>query len=162
MGRLTYKHYSNISRAAVPCSGFEDRAGDLLKSLAMRMYADCSSWCVYDYSSNALLAWKWSNKDLCWNLLTWGSCHWDYSNGMNSTEWNEAKLAITFMCTQSPTQSPTDCVPLYTWDADRAEEICPSLEDIEPDKSFGVLVCDDDTSLETSQLGKIASKQLFR
>merc|ERR1711920_1030579 len=54
--RLTYKHYSNISRAAVPCSGFEERAGDLLKSLAMRMYAGCSSWCVYDYSSNALLA----------------------------------------------------------------------------------------------------------
>merc|ERR1711920_97032 len=145
--KLTYKHYSNIGRAAVPCAGSEDRAGDLLKSLAMRMYNDCSSWCVYDYSSSALLAWKWSNIDLCWNLLTWGSCHWDYSNGMNSNEWNEAKLAITFMCTQSPTQSPTDCVPLYTWDADRAEEICPSLEDIEPDKSFGVLVCDDDTSL---------------
>jgi len=142
----TYKHYSNNSRAAVPCSGFEERAGDLLKSLAMRMYAGCSSWCVYDFSSNALLAWKWSNKHLCWNLLTWGSCHWDYSNRMNSTDWNEAKRAITLMCTHSPTPSPTGCVPLYDWTADRAEELCPSLEDIDADKSFGVVVCDDDAS----------------
>merc|ERR1711920_874902 len=160
--RLTYKHYSNISRAAVPCSGFEERAGDLLKSLAMRMYADCTSWCVYDYSSNALLAWKWSNKNLCWNLLTWGSCHWDNSNRMNSTEWNEAKLAMTLMCTYAPTQSPTDCVPLYTWDADRAEQICPSLEDIEADKSFGVVVCDDINSVtKQARLEKSLASNFF-
>jgi len=37
-------------------------------------------------------------------------------------------------------------VPLYTSDADKAEEICSSLEEIEPDESIGVSVCDDDTS----------------
>merc|ERR1711920_41307 len=152
---------SNIGRAAVPCSGFEERAGDLLKSLAMRMYAGCSAWCVYDYSSNALLAWKWSNKDLCWNLKTTGPCHRD-KNGMNSTEWNEAKLRITSMCINPPTQSPTDCMPLYTWDADRAEDICPSLEDMKPDKSFGVVVCDDKTPLtKQASLEKSLANHFF-
>jgi len=160
--RLTYKHYSSNSRAAVPCSGSEERAGDLLKSLAMRMYDDCSSWCVYDYSSNALLAWKWSNADLCWNLLTWGSCHWDYTNRINQTSWNRAKLAITKMCTYSPTQSPTDCTPIYTWDEVRAEEICPPLGDFQADKSFGVAVCDDDTSLtKQASLEKSLANNFF-
>jgi len=160
--RLTYKHYGSIGRAAVPCSGSEDRASDLLKSLAMRMYDDCSSWCVFDYASSALLAWKWSNKDLCWNLQSWGSCQWDYSNQINQTDWNDAKLAITLMCTYQPTQSPTDCVPRYTWDKDRAEELCPSLEDITPVKSFGVTVCDDDSSLtKQASLEKSLANNFF-
>merc|ERR1719419_41355 len=41
---LTYKHYSSIGRYAVPCTGFEARETDLLKSLAMKLYVDCSSW----------------------------------------------------------------------------------------------------------------------
>jgi len=160
--RLTHKHHGSIGRAAVPCSGSEDRASDLLKSLAMRMYNDCSSWCVFDYASSALLAWKWSNKDLCWNLQSWGSCHWDYSNQINQTDWNDAKLAITLMCTYPPTQSPTDCVPRYTWDKDRAEELCPSLEDITPVKSFGVTVCDDDSSLtKQASLEKSLANNFF-
>jgi len=161
--RFTYKHFSSIGRAAVPCSGYEDRAGDLLKSLAMRMYDDCSSWCIYDYSSNALLAWKWSNNYLCWDLKTWGSCHWDYTNNMNQTGWNDAKLAITLMCIYSPTQSPTDCVPLYTWDEDRAKELCPSLEDVVPDKGFGVAVCDDDKSVtKQANLEKSLANNFFK
>jgi len=39
--KLTHKQYSNINRAVVSCSGFEERAGDLLNELAMRLYADC-------------------------------------------------------------------------------------------------------------------------
>jgi len=159
---FTYKHYSSIDRAAVPCSGYEERADDLLKSLAMRMYGDCTSWCVYDYYSNALLAWKWSNADLCWNLLTWGSCHWDYTYNINQTQWDEAKLAITRMCTNSPTLSPTSCMPYYTWDDDRAEEICPSSIYNYADKSFGVKVCDGDNSVaEQAQLEKSLANQFF-
>merc|ERR1719494_1251337 len=70
---FTYKHYSDVGRAAIPCSGFEDRQDDLLKSLAMKMFAACTSWCVYDYYSDAELAWKWSSGFLCWDLKTWGS-----------------------------------------------------------------------------------------
>jgi len=93
----TYKHYSRIGRAAVPYPGFEE-PDNLLKSLAMRMYEGCSSWCVYDYYSNAQLAWKWSNVGLCWDLMSWGFCHWDYTIQMSQPEWNDAKEAITLMC----------------------------------------------------------------
>merc|ERR1712087_556548 len=79
---LTYKHYSSIGRGAVPCTGFESREADLLKSLAMRLYVDCSSVCVYDFNSNAVEAWKWHNGNQCWDLKTWGSCHWNYQLGV--------------------------------------------------------------------------------
>jgi len=81
---------------------------------------------------------------------------------MNQTAWNDAKLATTLMCTYSPTQSPTDCVPLYTWDEGRAEELCPSGEDLEAVKSFTVRVCDDDSSLtKQANLEKSLANKFF-
>jgi len=144
----TYKHYSSIGRAAIPCSGFENLVNDLLKSLAMRMFEGCSSWCVYDYYSNAEKAWKWSSAGSCWDLKTWGSCHWDYALKQNEVEWEEAKESIQWMCTYSPTLSPTDCMPYYTWTEERAEELCPSTMDyFDASKSYGVKVCDDAKSV---------------
>jgi len=151
--QLTYKHYSSIGRAPQPCAGWEDREADLLKSLAIRsMYVACSSWCVYDYYSDASLAWKWNNGASCWDLKSSGSCHW--KDGANNTEWEDAKNAIKVMCTYSPTSAPSACMPYYTWDEDRAEEICPDA--VDADKSYGVEVCTDSNSatkqaqLETS------------
>jgi len=146
--RLTYKHYSSIGRAAVPCAGYEDYEGSLLKSLAMKMFDQCSSWCVYDYYSNARLAWQWNNGGLCWNLKSSGRCYTDSSEGGNNTEWEAAKESIKYMCSHPPTLSPTGCVPFYNWTEERAEELCPSTSDYgEADKSYGVKVCDDNNSL---------------
>jgi len=145
---LTYKHYSSISRAATPCLGLENRESDLLKSLAMRMFPDCSSWCIYDYYSNGRMAWKWSYSRLCWDLKSWGSCHWNYALKQNQTDWENAMDSIKLMCTYSPTLSPTDCLPTYTWDKTRADELCPSTMDYFPaNKSYGVEVCDDANSV---------------
>jgi len=145
--RLTYKHYSAVGRAAQPCAGHEGSEDDLLKSLAMEMYDDCSSWCVYDYYSYAQLAWKWDNNNLCWDLLEWGSCHWDYSKGENQSDWEDAKERVKFVCTNAPTLAPS-CAPYYTWTEERAEDLCESSLDYgRADKSYGVQVCDDDASV---------------
>jgi len=145
----TYKHYESVGRASVPCAGHEAFEEDLLKSLAMDLQLDCSSWCVYDYYSYAVLAWKWDNGNKCWDLKTWGSCHWDYTNNVNNTEWEDAKEKISIACTQSPTQSPTSCMPFYTWDNDRSEELCNDYG--VTDKSYGVSVCSDANSVGKQQ-----------
>jgi len=172
--RATYKHYSSIGRAAVPCSGFEDRAADLSKSLAQKMYQGCTSWCVYDWYSNAEEAWKWVNPDQCWTVQTWGDCHYDYKNKRNNTLWMNFKSDMSLMCTHSPTQSPTplpptrsptrspiDCDATYTWDEARAVENCPRPQ--KADKSFGVLVCDDDVSrTKQASLEKSLANKFFK
>jgi hypothetical protein len=143
----TYKHYESTGRAAIPCPGFEFRESDLLKSLAMRMFSDCSSWCIYDYYSKGTTAWKWSSNDLCWDPKTRGSCHWDYVLNKPQAEWIKAKESIKLMCTHSPTVSPT-CIPIYTWDKERAEELCPTTIDVFTEsKSYRVRVCDDAKSV---------------
>jgi len=140
----TYKHYSSIGRAAVPCTGFEAREADLLKSMAMKLYVDCSSWCVYDFSSGAGEAWKWNNGAKCWDLKMWGSCHWNYQEGRNNTDWLDAMDAVMLTCRFEPTLAPTGCMPPYTWNEERAAEVCPSIQTA--DKSFGVVVCTDANS----------------
>jgi len=55
------------------------------------------------------------------------------------------------MCTKSPTAAPTNCVPYYNWDEERAEELCPSVKNYGfEDKRYGTVVCSDDVS-ETKQ-----------
>jgi hypothetical protein len=73
--KLTYKHYESVGRAAVPCTGYGDYADDLLKSLANRLFAQCSAWCVYDFNSKGEGAWLWRNSEKCWNYTTTGHCH---------------------------------------------------------------------------------------
>jgi len=157
---LTYKHYTSLGRAAMPCTGFEAREADLLKSLAMKLYGDCSSWCVYDFYSLAVMAWKWKDGANCWELTTWGSCHWNYAEGRNNTEWLDARDAVMVTCTYEPTLAPTGCMPAYTWDADRAVEVCPSIQTA--DKSFGVQVCTDTNSAsKQAELEKSLANRFF-
>jgi len=158
----TYKHHTASGREAVPCEGHEDGKEDLLKSLAMEMYGDCSSWCVYDYYSNAQLAWHWSNSGQCWDLKTWGACFWDYNKGVNNTEWEEAKQAIRAMCTYAPTMSPTDCMPYYDWNLERANDLCTPGTYGSADKSYGVEVCGDDNSaVRQTNLEKSLANQFY-
>jgi len=109
--KATYKHYDAVGRAAVPCEGYEDSDADLLQSLALELYVSCSAWCIYDYASSGELAWKWNNNNLCWDLLNWGSCHYDYSNKVNNKDWEIMKERVNSICTQSPTTTPTTPFP---------------------------------------------------
>merc|ERR1719320_672601 len=155
---FTYKHNSSVGRYPEACSGWEDRQDDLLKSLAMKLYDGCSSWCVYDFYSDAILAWKWKNSALCWDLKTSGSCHWNTANGVNETAWEEAKQTVRYTCTVSPTQSPTDCMPVYVWNQARSEELCPTA--VTANKTYGVQACDGtyQTFLEASLAARMYSK----
>lgn len=94
----TYKHYASVGRAAVPCSGEEDKEDDLRKSLAMKMFGSCASWCVYDYVSKATLAWRWKDHNRCWTQTSSGRCHFDYHNGLTHSEWNYAKDSVEAVC----------------------------------------------------------------
>jgi len=151
----TYKHYESIGkrhegRRPVPCSGDEDNEYDLLKSLAMRLFKDCSSWCVYDFPSGAEKAWKWKTSGLCWELVNWGSCHWDYTKDVIATEWTEFKAAVQLVCTHAPSVSPTDCMPKFEWDEARASELCGE-DHGSTNKGFGATVCTTDDVSVTKQ-----------
>jgi len=98
---VTYKHHCHIGRAAKPCGWYEMLADNLKKSLAMRLYSDCSSTCVYDYYTNAHSAWKWSAVDLCWELQAWGPCHWDFKRRKMHSEWESARKRMSLMCPRS-------------------------------------------------------------
>jgi len=157
----TFKHYSNSDRAAVACADYKANEADLFKSLAMRLFADCSAWCVYDYASMARLAWKWSNSGKCWKLASMGTCHYDYQKKENNTDWLHAMEQMENVCTYSPTMSPTDCTPYYNWTEERAEDLCPSTEDYGPaDKSYGVQVCEDSADKQAS-LEKTLANNFF-
>jgi len=161
--KVTYKHYSSIGRAAVPCEDVDSNEADLLKSMAMALFNDCSSWCVYDFYARAHDAWKWNNGDKCWDRVLWkdwGSCFWNWQQGDISTEYMAAMEAIALTCTYEPTVSPTDCMPEYTWNEDRAAEVCPSIQTA--DKSFGVQVCTDANSAsKQTELEKSLANQFF-
>jgi len=96
----TYKHYESVGRAAVPCDGFGDHTDDLLKSLANKLFTQCSAWCVYDFNSKGQVAWQWRNNEKCWNYTTSGFCH-------GITEMVTAKAALLDFCyhCQSTTSS---------------------------------------------------------
>jgi len=174
----TYKHYESVGRAAKPCEGHEDREADLMKSLAQGLYTHCHAWCLYDYASGAELAWLWRNNNLCWDLLSGGACFSD-----NIGELEEIQARISAICTVSPTSSPTvarrmafrlsptnsststptNCEPHYTWSEERAIELCPSyLAHGQADKSFGVSVCSDTTSItKQGSLEESLANQFF-
>jgi len=97
----TFKHHCHIGRAAEPCRWFEELRENLQKSLAMRLYSDCSSTCVFDYYSNAWTAWVWSPNDLCWDLQAWGTCQWDFSLMRTQPEWDAARTRISSICRSS-------------------------------------------------------------
>lgn len=73
--KLTYKHYEAVGRAAVPCTPYGNYADDLLKSLANKLFKQCTAWCVYDFNSKAEGAWEWRNAERCWNYTTNAWCN---------------------------------------------------------------------------------------
>jgi len=97
----TYKHHCHVGRAAEPCLWFKALKDQLQKSLAMRLYSDCSSTCVFDYYSNAQNAWKWSHDDLCWELQAWGTCQWNFLLGRTQPQWDAAKARMLSICASS-------------------------------------------------------------
>jgi len=143
---VTFKHHCHIGRAAVPCPAFKALEEDLKKSLALRLYDECSSTCVFDYNSDAMNAWKWSTNGLCWELQAWGSCQWLNSLQKKNPDWHAAKVRISLLCKPSPKLSPPPygaCSPSFVWDKDRAEELCPTVNTIDAPISYGVDVCED-------------------
>jgi len=157
----TYKHYDGViddsgiavNRSAIACtelngddSGAQDTA-DLLKSLANKMYEGCSAWCVFDFYTEAMEAWKWSNSNKCWNRKTSGGCFYDYTAKEDLQIWYDMQEKITITCTLSPTLSPTACYPNYEWSQERADEICQVEGYGTTDRSYsGAVVCSDSTS----------------
>jgi len=157
----TYKHYESLNRRPVPCKGLEDREADLLKSLAMQMYDSCSAWCVYDFYSNAIEAWLWKNELKCWQLHKKNSCIWNWGKNEKNPDWDDAKEKMNLMCTYSPTIAPTDCMPYYSWNKERAEELCP--KPMNADKSYGVFVCNDANSAKRQeQLEKSLANKFYQ
>jgi len=152
----TYKHYSSIGRAATPCSRFEQLKDNLLKSLAMRLYDQCSSTCIYDYYSDGENAWKWSFSGFCWKLEAWGSCQWDYKLARNQPFWTDIKGS---MCTPLP---PAECIRTFTWNNVRAEKLCSNINAINSHKFYGVPVCDDAISAtKQASLDKSLANKFF-
>jgi len=132
---------------AIVCTGYEDYQYRLDNSLANRAFLTCDSWCVYDIYKKGYEAFIWNKAGTCYKPVTKGLCIGTKSRHREQmTDYIENILCES--TTPEPTEAPTyHCLPLYTWDEDRAEELCPSLEDLVPDRSFGAAVCDDDTSL---------------
>jgi len=132
---------------AIVCTGYDDFQYRLDHSLANRAFLTCDSWCVYDIYKKGYEAFIWKSAGTCYIPVSKGLCIWTKSHHREQmTDYIENILCES--TTPEPTEAPTyHCLPLYTWDEDRAEELCPSLEDLVPDRSFGAAVCDDDTSL---------------
>jgi len=104
----------------------------------------------------------WSNSQKCYRLTSWGSCHYDYAKKENETDWEAAQEAIRAMCTHAPTTSPTDCVPTYDWNVERAAELCNPDDYGDTDKSYGVEVCDDEKSaVKQTSLEKSLANQFY-
>jgi len=160
----TYKHYAGVlnelgeaeDRAPIACSQQDgEEAGpqdtlDLKKSLANKLFQDCSSYCVYDWYSEAKLAWRWKNSDHCWLKMTSGTCFYDYSAKKKELEvWHEMQEKVSTICTYPPTVSPTSCLPRYEWTEERATELCSSNSYGKTEKSFkGAVVCSDSGSTD--------------
>jgi len=174
---FTYKHYNGVldesetavDRAAISCteqsgdsSGVQDTL-DLKKSLANKLYEDCSSWCVFDWYTEANEVWMWSNSKKCYNRKTSGTCFKDYSTGQYLQSWYDIQEKFTMICTYSPTLSPTSCYPEYDWSQERADEVCAPASYGTTDRSFsGAVVCTDEKSVvKQSQLEKTLANEFY-
>jgi len=133
---------------ATVCAGWEEYQYRLDYSLANRLFLTCDAWCVYDFYEEGYVAFIWKSNLDCWNPVVNGLCIVDNSHHRElMTDYIKNTLCKSTP-TQSPTLSPIDCTPYYSWDENRTEEICPSsMADFHISKSYGVQVCDDATSL---------------
>jgi len=148
---------------AIVCAGYEEYQNRLAYSLANRAFLSCDAWCVYDILTKGEEAFIWKSEGECYNPVTKGLCIWGNPlHRMKLKEYIE-NILCSSTTTTSPTLSPTDCFPTYTWDEDRAEEICPPSEGIIlADKSYGVKVCNDAASLtKQSSLERSLANNFF-
>jgi len=121
-------------------------------SLANRAFLSCSAWCLYNahtdgYFSDRFDAFIWRNPSNCWEPTRTGLC----VDG-NTEERDKIVKYINTFCWA--------CIPSYTWDADRAKEICPNI--VSANKSYGVEVCDDPiSSSKQNSLDKSLANKFF-
>jgi len=138
---------TNKGSTATVCSGYEEYQYRLNHSLANRAFLKCDAWCVYDIYKSGSEAFIWKDKDgyECWKPVTTGLCIEGNSKHREViTDYIENTLCEL---SEAPSLSPTGCMPYYTWNEDRAEELCPSTSDYLADKSHGVKVCNDADSV---------------
>jgi len=129
---------------ATVCTGYEQYQYRLNYSLANRAFLTCDAGCVYDVYKEGYAAFHWENEHNCWILTYKGPC---IVGNAHDRELMTDYIQNT-LCESIATHSPTDCTPYQRWDEDRAEELCPSAhDDFDTNKSYGVEVCDDATSL---------------
>jgi len=117
---------------------------DLMKSLANRMYQDCTSWCVYSWNRIHLetYGWKWSQEEKCWNPGTFNDCFWNYGTENWQEVYLDYKSAREVTCTRAPTTSPTGCYPTdYEWNQARSEELCEFQDMGATDKTLSATLC---------------------
>jgi len=123
-------------------------------SLANRAFLSCSAWCLYnahtdgyDEASGRFDAFIWRKPSNCWEPTRTGLC----IDG-NTKDREIVANYINTLCWA--------CIPSYTWDADRAKEICPGI--VPANKGYGVKVCDDPTSsTKQSSLDKSLANKFF-
>jgi len=124
-------------------------------SLANRVYTHCSAWCVYDAHtegygdpSEHYDAFIWRNLYDCWEPVTTGLC----INEKRDDRDSMADYIENTLC--------KPLLPLFTWDEDRAEEICADI--VSANKSYRVEVCDDpNSSTKQDSLDKSLANRFF-
>jgi len=141
---------------AVVCAGYKQYYQRRLNySLANRAYKKCNSWCVYDAhtegygdASERLDAFIWRRWDYCWEPVRGGLCIYGNPDDRDKmADYIENTLCYA-------------CIPSYTWDADRAEEVCRTIA--KADKSYGAEVCDDPISAtKQDSLDKSLANRFF-
>merc|ERR1719419_2086194 len=140
---------------AVVCAGYAQHwQRRLIYSLANRAFLTCSAWCVYDIHTEGYgdaterydaFIWRISNN--CWEPTRQGLCIFGNTRERELvTEYIENTLCES-------------CIPSYTWDEDRAEEICPNT--VTAKKSYGVEVCDTQSSMKQESLEKSLANRFF-
>jgi len=140
------------SSTAVVCDGYENYQYRLDNSLANRVFLRCSAWCVYDIHTNAQEAFIWRNNNQCWEPVTSGLC---IQQNVDDRE-EMANYIETILC-ESTTPEPTKaCMPNYSWDNDRAKELCTDYGST--DKGFGVNVCADTPSNQDNLERSLANR----
>merc|ERR1719193_1048499 len=134
---------------AVVCEGYNQEYQRRLDySLANQAFMNCRSWCVYDawtegHSAERNGAFIWRKSNMCYDPVSSGLC----INQMRD-ERQLIVRRIDNLC--------QPCISSYTWNQDRAEEVCPEI--VVPSKSYGAEVCDDSSARQDSFEKSLANR----
>jgi len=134
----------------------------LEESQANKMFAKCSSWCIYDFQSvrdNEKGGYIWQ-KEGCWKFVTKYHC---FTDG-RLDDFNVLVDKVSTICpgTIAPTtQSPTFCVDYALWSKEVADDTCSEGTWGSTNRGFeSMLACDlkYQLKLEESQANKMFAK----